>query len=104
MLPTLRIDLSNDTIASVSSASSLAVPISSPVIALACKLFDVGTDPATPLDCYRGETLSLRVRSIGEAAHLEVNGAGTGFRPRTKPGSASLVSQFPPAGVSLRSS
>ncbi len=76
MISTLRVDLSSDTIAAVSSASSLAVHIGSPVIALAGKLFDLGIDPATPLACYRGESLSLKVRSIGEAAQLEVTGSG----------------------------
>jgi hypothetical protein len=28
----------------------------------------------------RGDVLCLRIRSIGEAAGLEVNGEGTGFR------------------------
>jgi hypothetical protein len=63
MISALRVDLSSDTIASVSSASSLAVHIGSPVIALAGKLFDLGIDPATPLACYRGDTLCLKVRS-----------------------------------------
>jgi hypothetical protein len=32
-----------------------------------------------PLEAYRGETLALRVRSIGEAAKLEIDGMS--FRP-----------------------
>jgi hypothetical protein len=103
MIPTLRINLSSDTIANVSSASSLAVHISSPVLALADKLFNIGIDPATPLACYRGETLALKVRSIGEAAHLEVSGAGTGFRPATKPGRGPLVSQSGSGATALSS-
>jgi hypothetical protein len=66
---------------------------SSPVFALCRALIEAGHDPATPLHAYRDKTLALRVRSIGEAAGLEVNGDGTGFRPATKPGRASLVSQ-----------
>jgi hypothetical protein len=89
---TLRIDLSSDTIASVSSASSLAVQCGSPVLALCRKLVEIGLDPNTPLNAYRGETLCLRVLGIGEAAQLEINGEGSGFRPRSKPGSGSLVS------------
>jgi hypothetical protein len=87
MIPTLRIDLSSDTIAAVSSASSLAVQCGSPVLALARKLVEIGLDPNTPLNAYRGKTLCLRVLGIGEAANLEVTEAG--FRPRSKPGSGS---------------
>jgi hypothetical protein len=76
MISTLRIDLSSDTIAAVSSASSLAVHIGAPIIALSRKLLDVGLDPATPFEAYRGNTLALRARSIGEAARLEVTGSG----------------------------
>ena len=74
MLTTLRIDLSSDSIASVSSASSLAVHIGAPVIALSRRLLDIGLDPATPLNAYRNKTLCLRVLGIGEAAKLEING------------------------------
>jgi hypothetical protein len=48
-------------------------------------LIDAGYDPTTPMRVMRGETLALTVRSIGEAATLEVNGAGTGFRARRQP-------------------
>jgi hypothetical protein len=65
----------------------------SPVLALCRALVEAGHDPATPLLAYRNNTLALRVRSIGEAAHLEVNGDGTGFRPAAKPGRASPVRQ-----------
>jgi len=33
------------------------------------------------LTAYRGATLCLRVRSIGEGAALEIDGKGVGFRP-----------------------
>jgi len=33
-----------------------------------------------PLDAYRGATLCLKVRSIGEGARLEISGNGVGFR------------------------
>jgi hypothetical protein len=52
----------------------------SPLLGLCRSLVASGYDPATPLEAYRGETLCLRVRSIGEAARLEVNGNGIGFR------------------------
>jgi hypothetical protein len=40
------------------------------------KLLDRGHDPATRLTVYRGGVLALRVRSIGEAASLEINSKG----------------------------
>ncbi|MFY9839327.1 MAG: hypothetical protein WAK55_23200 [Xanthobacteraceae bacterium] len=46
------------------------------------KLVEAGHDPATPLEAWRGKTLCLLVRSIGEAARLEVSGEGVGFRPK----------------------
>jgi len=33
------------------------------------------------MEVYRGATLALRIRSIGEAAGLEINSKGTGFVP-----------------------
>jgi len=58
----------------------------SPVLALCRKLISVGHHPNTPLAVYRGDVLCLPIASIGEAAELEVNGEGTGFRARAKPG------------------
>ena len=52
---------------------------SSPVLALCRKLVDAGYHLTTPLEAYRGDTLCLKVRSIGEAAGLRVNTKGTGF-------------------------
>jgi hypothetical protein len=43
------------------------------VCALCRRLVEAGHDPAMPLEVYRGSTLALRVRSIGEAAGLTVN-------------------------------
>jgi hypothetical protein len=68
------------------TALGITVRSSSPVLALCRKLVEAGHDPATPLEAYRGDTLCLRVRSIGRAAKLEVNSEGTGFRPRPQPG------------------
>ena len=45
---------------------------SSPVVALCRALLEAGHDPATPLHAYRGNTLALKVRSIGEGAKLTV--------------------------------
>ena len=76
-------------------ATALGVEAHSPapVLALCRALVEAGHDPATPLHAYRNNTLALKVRSIGEAACLEVNGEGTGFRPTTKPGRASPTCQ-----------
>jgi hypothetical protein len=52
----------------------------SPVLKLCRKLIEGGHDPATPLHAYRGDTLCLKVRSIGEAARLRVSSGG-GFEP-----------------------
>jgi hypothetical protein len=50
-----------------------------PVLAMCCQLINAGHDPDRPLHVYRKNTLALRVRSIGEAAALEINSKGTGF-------------------------
>jgi hypothetical protein len=50
----------------------------SPVLALCRKLIDAGHDPATALEVYRGDTLALRVGSIGQAARLKIGSSGSG--------------------------
>ena len=60
-------------------ALGLAINSSSPVLALCRALVESGHDPAIALEAYRGDVLCLRVRSIGDAAALEVNARGTGF-------------------------
>jgi hypothetical protein len=57
----------------------------SPVLALCRTLVEAGHDPATPLHAYRGNTLALKVRSIGEGAKLTVEDNHLGkpvFRPQ----------------------
>jgi hypothetical protein len=49
------------------------------VCGLCRKLIAAGQDPAAPLHAYRGLTLCLKVRSIGEGARLRINGSGVGF-------------------------
>jgi hypothetical protein len=70
-------------------AIGLTARSASPVLALCRKLLESGVDPRTRLEAYRGDVLCLHVRSIGEAAGLEVNSAGTGFKgarePRPRP-------------------
>src|SRR5262249_47522637 len=60
-------------------ARGITVRSSSPVLALCRALVGAGYDPGRPLHVYRGETLALTVRSIGEGARLRVSGSGTGF-------------------------
>src|SRR5262249_7141528 len=67
------------------SALGITINSSSPILALCRKLVQAGYDPSTPLEAYRGETLSLRVRSIGEGARLQVNSQGRGFEPYQGP-------------------
>jgi hypothetical protein len=50
----------------------------SPVVALCRTLVEAGHDPATPLLAYRGNTLALKVRSIGEGAKLTVGDSRIG--------------------------
>jgi hypothetical protein len=62
-------------------AEGYTVKTSAPVLAMCRKLVEAGYDPATPLHAYRGDTLCLKVRSIGEGAKLECQEGG-GFRLR----------------------
>lgn len=58
------------------------------VIALARKLIDAGHDPTAPLEAYRGATLCLRIRAIGEAARLRLGSHGVGFEAAKACGAA----------------
>jgi hypothetical protein len=71
-------------------AEGITAHSSSPVLALCRKLIEAGHDPARPLHAYRGETLCLVIRSIGEGARLEVNGEGTTSTPPNSPTSCAL--------------
>jgi hypothetical protein len=68
---TILAELSSDSIA---TSCGIEVKSPSPVLALCRELVRQGCDPVTPLQAYRGDTLCLTVRSIGEAASLEVVG------------------------------
>src|SRR6516225_4582087 len=46
-----------------------------PVLALCRALLGAGYDPSRPLHVYRGRTLALKVRTIGEGAKLTVTDA-----------------------------
>jgi hypothetical protein len=74
----IRADLIGSTQA---SAAGIVVTGHGPVFRLCRALVRAGHDPETPLEAYRGATLCLRVRSIGEAAQLAVKDDKNG-RPR----------------------
>jgi hypothetical protein len=73
------------------SALGTKVRAYTPILALCRALVAAGHDQRRPLHAYRGDVLALTVRSIGEAARLEISGEGTGFRPARKPDAASPV-------------
>jgi hypothetical protein len=52
-----------------------------PVLQLCRLLIEAGHDPATPLEAWRGGTLCLRIRAIGDAAGMCVSDDNIG-RPR----------------------
>src|SRR5262245_52569911 len=62
------------------SACGVTASGAAPLLKLCRDLVEAGFDPATPLHAYRGTMLCLRVRSIGEAAQLTIDGRGIGFR------------------------
>jgi hypothetical protein len=64
-----------------------------PVLAMCRQLLAAGLDPDQAMEVYRGATLALRVRSIGEAAKLEINSHGTAFVARRERRTASPMRQ-----------
>lgn len=83
---TIRVDLIGS---NQCNALSIVAHGYTPVLGLCRRLIDTGINPATALHVYRGDTLCLIVRSVGQGARLEINGDGTGFRPRRQPDAAS---------------
>ncbi|MFL6799240.1 MAG: hypothetical protein ACJ8F3_17705 [Xanthobacteraceae bacterium] len=63
-----------------------------PVLALCRQLLAQGVSPDAAAEIFRNGTLALRIRSIGQAAGLEINSRGTGFTERSaRVRTASLV-------------
>ena len=54
------------------TADGITARAHAPALALCRKLIEAGYDPDRPLHAYRDDTLSLRVRSIGEGARWTV--------------------------------
>jgi hypothetical protein len=60
-------------------AEGIAGRGSAPVFALCRALVVAGFNPGSPLEAWRGDTLCLRIRSIGESVGLRVASHGIGF-------------------------
>ena len=60
-------------------AAGLCVCAETPILEMCRQLVKAGYWPGLRLDCYRGATLALTVRGIGEGATLKINSKGTGF-------------------------
>jgi hypothetical protein len=96
----IRAQLAGD----ICTALGLTAKSDSPILALCHKLVDAGHDPATPLAAYRGDTLALRVKSIGQGAQLRVTADNAGspvFKRQETAARASLVSQIDEAATVL---
>jgi hypothetical protein len=78
------------------SAAGISCRAYAPVLEICRKLIEAGHDPAAALHAYRGPTLCLIVRSIGEAADLEIGDDPPRFRRRGKPVGASPIAQNGP--------
>src|SRR5262245_35957912 len=72
----MRADLTG---AETCSAAGITTHGITPVLALCRRLLEAGHDPATRLEVYRGATLALTVRTIGEGAKLSIGGGGVRF-------------------------
>ena len=64
------------------TSDNVVVHGDAPILALCRQLLAAGLNPDQALEVFRGSTLAVRVRSIGEAAALEINAKGSGFVPR----------------------
>ena len=76
------------------TSADITASSTTPVLALCRQLLAAGLNPDQALDVFRNGTLALRIRSIGEAAGLEINGEGTGFRRARQPDAAPLMRSF----------
>jgi hypothetical protein len=81
----------------IATALGLTAQSPSPVLSLCRRLVDAGHDPSVPLHAYRGDTIALIIRSIGEAAGLRVGGHGVGFERIPECGAGPSVAPNAPA-------
>jgi hypothetical protein len=70
------------------TAAGVTVTAYAPELVLCRSLIAAGMSPDQAMECWRGSMLCLRIRSIGEAAGLEIAGDGVGFRPARLPDAA----------------
>ena len=89
------------------TALGVSAVSATPILVLCRKLIQAGYDPATPLEAWRDDVLCLTVRSIGEAAGLEINSHGSSFvrlrGRRTAPHAAPVAeAASPERGVRIR--
>jgi hypothetical protein len=101
--PPIRCELNGGNTA---RANGITARGTTPVLALCRQLLAAGLDPDQAMEVFRGATLALRIRAIGEAAGLEINSEGTGFRPARQPDAAppvrsSTKNDLPPIPVKL---
>src|SRR5262245_49096271 len=80
-------------------AAGITVRGTTPVLALCRELLGAGLDPDTALEVHRAGILALRVRTIGEASRLEINGHGNGFRVLPAGGTAAPIRQNAPGAI-----
>jgi hypothetical protein len=80
----------------MASAEGISVTSPSPIQNLCRQLVARGYGPNRPLHAYRGSTLALRIRSIGEGAQLEIRGDGVGFRRPPKLGASPPIAPDAP--------
>jgi|SRR5215475_7758403 hypothetical protein len=73
-----------------------------PILDLCRLLVARGHDPSTPMEVWRGTMLALSVRTIGEAAQLEVATDPPGFKLRTRPRRAPYVQKNDRVGADGR--
>jgi hypothetical protein len=84
------------------TACGITVRSTSPVLVLCRELIATGMTPDAALTVFRHGTVALRVRSIGEAAALEINSKGTGFTRARTVRAAAPVRFRPDAGLGQR--
>lgn len=87
------------------TAQTAVVTSAAPILDLCRALVAGGVDPATSLEAYRGDTLCVRIKSIGRAAQFEPSPTGVGFvRRHSRLRAAPPVAQTAPAGHPVRPS
>jgi hypothetical protein len=74
--PQVRADLTGSDTA---SALGITARGAAPVLILCRELIAAGLDPDRAMEIFRSGTLALHVRTIGQAAGLEINSHGTAF-------------------------